>query len=218
MQGPGHGTAVSKLATQSGIYVDDRNDVAGVLPQLGVGGGFASTGDGNGIKDPDGGIFVGGDPDGRRHRFMFEVDVENNSPTGIARRAVYLFRRYELLRNLVQVKIYRRRVPRREGPGAVADDGLGRLPAVCWFLRRGDDDVVHVKCVFEMGTARNSVWRTSKRTIRDIWDHANFELDFGIACVDADGINSIRIEPYPNNDLDDVVLFLLFSTPTSSNI
>mmetsp|Transcript_28837 Transcript_28837/g.88216 ORF Transcript_28837/g.88216 Transcript_28837/m.88216 type:complete len:263 (+) Transcript_28837:558-1346(+) len=188
MAGRGHGYAVVELGGQCRDYVNERNDVAGVRPELVAGGGLNRTDDNNGRKDPDGGINVADFRDPRSPpRFMFEVDVQNNSPGGIADRAVELFRRYGLLRALLQLKFY----PRRQ-----SEDGRtpGRIPAVCWFTRRGLDGVPRVERVFEMGTAPQQVTTDSKRAIRASWSDARFTVDADIA----DGLHSINIEAYPD--------------------
>mmetsp|Transcript_28838 Transcript_28838/g.88220 ORF Transcript_28838/g.88220 Transcript_28838/m.88220 type:complete len:272 (+) Transcript_28838:558-1373(+) len=204
MAGRGHGYAVVELGGQCRDYVNERNDVAGVRPELVAGGGLNRTDDNNGRKDPDGGINVADFRDPRSPpRFMFEVDVQSNSPGGIADRAVELFRRFGLLRALLQVKFDPRRQSEDEGTPGMMDDEKrpGRVPAVCWFTRRGLDGVPRVERVFEMGTAPQQVTTDSKRAIRASWSDARFTVDADIA----DGLHSINIEAYP--DTPDPFLF-----------
>jgi len=144
--------------------------------------------------DPDGGIFVIYD-NKRQKRFMWEVDVRNNSPLAMASRAVDLFRENEVLRDLIQLKYYGRRNS--------TDGTLGGIPAVCWYHRREKDldgvVRVRVKRVFEVGTAEPLVYK--KQDIRKIWEDGGFEVDATVA----DGPDSFKITRYP--DAPDAYLY-----------
>ena len=146
MRVKGHQVAVCELQGQCADYAEAQ-ELAGVLPELEASGGLKTTNNGD-RKDPDAGLWVS-DLIAQRGDYLLlcEVDVTNNAPVGIAKRAVELFSGYDSLRYLVQVKFYPRRT-RREGE-------LGPIPAVCWVLGKDESDVVHVKRIFEMGTAPN---------------------------------------------------------------
>mmetsp|Transcript_17933 Transcript_17933/g.58025 ORF Transcript_17933/g.58025 Transcript_17933/m.58025 type:complete len:112 (+) Transcript_17933:579-914(+) len=111
MAGIGHEMVASELSGQCRDYAKNLNHVAGVRLELRSGGGLEDTDNGNGKKNPDGGIRVA-DFGPLTPRFMFEVDVKNNAPVGIADRAVELFNRYHLLRALLQLKFYPSPSPR----------------------------------------------------------------------------------------------------------
>mmetsp|Transcript_15452 Transcript_15452/g.62187 ORF Transcript_15452/g.62187 Transcript_15452/m.62187 type:complete len:287 (-) Transcript_15452:184-1044(-) len=184
MQGLGHESAAFELGAQCRNYALDQGR-AGVLPALSLTGGLAVTDVGVGRMACDAGIFVDVGAGNLRPRFAMEVEFTNNAPVGIANRQVDLFARYENLRAVLTLKFY---------PSMTrAQDG--RIPAVAFCLAKEDDGLVHIKRVFEMGTAPSRLQSALKRNVTNIWTRAGFVLDAGID----DRAGGFTVEPYPDD-------------------